>query len=45
MSRELREKADVMMQELREALVPLREEIYRLRNQPEPRDKTYQGEV
>ena len=45
MSRELREKADVMMQELREALLPIREEIHRLRNQSEPRVKTYKGEV
>jgi len=31
MSRELRDKAEIMMRELREMLVPLREELNKLR--------------
>jgi hypothetical protein len=34
MSRELRDKADIMMKELNEMLVPLREEINKLRSDP-----------
>ena len=35
MSRELRDKADVMIKELKEVLVPLSAEINRMKNTPE----------
>jgi hypothetical protein len=36
MSRELRDKAEIMMKELNEMLVPLREEINKLRRDSHP---------
>lgn len=42
MSRELREKADSVMKELKELLVPLSTEIVKMKDSPESESKKFQ---